>query len=231
MKQNTILIVDDEKDIQELLSYNLTKQGYSVILAGSGEEALTKLDKKYELIILDIMMPGIDGYTLCKEIRNNNLVNRDVPIIFLSAKDTEIDEIVGLELGADDFLVKPVSMNKLLARIKSNIRKKMEVVNNSIFWGSIEINKNTRSVYINSVKIMFTKTEFDILYLLMSKEGRVFKRDELLNFINEDTVVLDRVIDVHIKKIRDKLVDYKNIIVTVHGIGYSASKEILSGKN
>ena len=90
--------------------------------------------------------------------------------------DTEIDEILGLELGADDFLVKPVSMNKLLARIKSNIRKKIEVVDNNISWGPIEINKNTRSVYINSVKIMFTKTEFDILYLLMSKEGKVFKR-------------------------------------------------------
>jgi len=231
MKSPKILIVDDEIDILDLLSYNLEKQGYLVKKSNSAQKALNMMiEEIFDLVILDIMMPGMDGYTLCKKIRNVHSINQNVPIIFLSAKDTEIDEILGLELGADDFLVKPVSMNKLLARIKSNIRKKIEVVNSSISWGAIEANKDTRSVYINSVKIMFTKTEFDILYLLMSKEGKVFKRDELLNFINEDTVVLDRVIDVHIKKIRDKLLNYKNIIVTVHGIGYSASKEILSEK-
>ena len=144
MKSPKILIVDDEIDILDLLSYNLEKQGYLVEKSNSAQKALNMvIEEIFDLVILDIMMPGMDGYTLCQKIRNSNTINQNVPIIFLSAKDTEIDEILGLELGADDFLVKPVSINKLLARIKSNIRKKIEVVDNNISWGTIEINKKT----------------------------------------------------------------------------------------
>ena len=138
MKSPKILIVDDEIDILDLLSYNLEKQGYLVEKSNSAQKALNMvIEEIFDLVILDIMMPGMDGYTLCQKIRNSHSINQNVPIIFLSAKDTEIDEILGLELGADDFLVKPVSINKLLARIKSNIRKKIEVVNSSISWGAI----------------------------------------------------------------------------------------------
>ena len=228
MEKAKILIVDDDVDIQDLLSYNFINRGYHVRVASSGKEALKLLNEKFDLLILDIMMPEMNGYILCQHIRRSNTDNKNTPIIFLTAKDTEEDELFGFEMGADDFITKPISMQKLFARVKANIKRAKfdNNLSNNICWGELYIDQTGRSVRINSNLIKLTKTEFNLLLLLISKEGKVFSRDELLNNIQDNnTIVTDRVIDVHIKKIRDKLSKYGSIIETVHGVGYLARKD------
>ena len=227
MKSEKILIIDDELDIRDLLSYNLAKKGYEVNVASSAKEALKLLKDNFSLLVLDVMMPNMDGYQLCKYIRTSNLPNKNIPIIFLTAKDTEMDEVFGFEIGADDFITKPISMYKLLARINALIRRDSYHTNhsNKLNWGKLQINKDDRTVLINKKLITLTKTEFDLLFVLLSRQNKVFHRQELLDIINKDNVIVtDRVVDVHIKKIRDKLLDYKNIIETVHGVGYIGRK-------
>ena len=223
-----ILIVDDDKDIQDLLSYNLIKEGYQVRVASSGKEALKLLKEKFSLLILDVMMPKMNGYILCQQVRLLNTSNKNVPIIFLTAKDKEVDELFGFEMGADDFITKPISMYKLLARVKANIKRSKYDYDEqeNLCWGKLKINQKSRSVTINSEFIKLTKTEFDILFLLLSKENKVFRRNDILDVIqDQNTIVTDRVVDVHINKIRNKLSEYSSIIETVHGIGYASIKD------
>ncbi|MEG8945738.1 response regulator transcription factor [Rosettibacter firmus] len=217
-----ILLVDDEKDIIEFLKYNLEAEGYEVITAYNGMEALSKLSENPDLIVLDIMMPQLDGYETCKRIRSDKN-HTTTPIIFLTAKSSEIDEIHGLNIGADDYIRKPISPRKLIARIKSNLRK-VEINRNStgeISIGPLKINRNEYTVYVDNKKIILPRKEFEILAHLASNPGTVFTREKILSDIwGNDIIVVERTIDVHVRKIREKLGKYADLIETIKGVGY-----------
>ncbi|MBK7630450.1 MAG: response regulator transcription factor [Ignavibacteriales bacterium] len=220
-----ILLVDDEPDIVEFLKYNLEQQNFEVIVGHNGEEALQKLSEKPDLIVLDIMMPKLDGFETCKRIRQNKEFE-NVPIVFLTAKAGEIDEIKGLELGASDYIQKPISPNKLIARVKSNFRKAEGFISKKsepiqIKYGPININKETYEVFIDAEKKVFPRKEFEVLYFLINNPGRVFGREILLKEVwGADVYVVDRTVDVHIRKIREKLGNHADLIETVKGVGY-----------
>ena len=220
-----ILIVDDEKDILDLLEFNLEAEGYKTYKAKDGDEALQKAEsKKPDLILLDIMLPKKDGFEVLRELRVNAKTS-DIPVIFLTAKDSEIDEVVGLELGADDYIIKPISIRKLLARVKKAFRK--QVVSpvepsESLDFEGLSIDPSSYQVRVNDKEIMLTKKEFDILLYLARRPGRVVTRSILLDELwDENVVVIDRTVDVHIRKIREKLgSDFMNHIETIKGVGY-----------
>lgn len=218
-----ILLVDDEKDIVEFLEYNLIREGFEVITAYDGIEALRKLNKNPDLIILDIMMPGIDGYEVCRRIRENKDYS-DLPVIFLTARGAETDEIKGLELGASDFIKKPISPQKLIARVNSNLRKSTKELRDLplvLKIGPLEINREQYKVYIDNTEIVFPRKEFELLYFLASNPGKVFNREALLKTVwGLDVYVVDRTVDVHIRKIREKLNNYADLIETLKGVGY-----------
>lgn len=220
-----ILLVDDDLDIVEFLKYNLEQQNFEVIVGHNGEEALRKLIDKPDLILLDVMMPKLDGFETCKRIRENKEFE-NVPIIFLTAKSGEIDEIKGLELGASDYIQKPISPNKLIARVKSNLRK-AESFNLKqsgpikIKYGPIEINKEKYEVFIDGEKKVFPRKEFEVLYFFVNSPGKVFGREALLKEVwGANVYVVDRTVDVHIRKIREKLDKHADLIETVKGVGY-----------
>jgi two-component system, OmpR family, alkaline phosphatase synthesis response regulator PhoP len=221
-----VLLVDDEKDIVEFLQYNLESEGFEVISAFDGEMALSKITEKPDLIVLDVMMPKMNGYDVCKNIRMNEEYD-DIPIIFLTAKTTEFDELKGFDLGADDYVKKPISPKMLVARIKSKLKRANrteEKVTSSSFAiniGPLEINKDKYEVKINGQLIVLPKKEFSILYYLAAKPGKVFPRDRILNDVwGEDIYVIERTIDVHVRKIREKLGAHSNLIETIKGVGY-----------
>jgi two-component system alkaline phosphatase synthesis response regulator PhoP len=211
------------------LKYNLEKENYSVITAKNGFEALQKIELKPNLIILDLMMPIIDGLETLKKIKEKDEY-KDIPVIFLTAKTSESSEIAGLNSGASDFLFKPVSINKLLARIKAHLRRyaeKESISSTSIIEiEGLKIDPEKFIVTINSQPVEFSKTEFLILLLLASKRGRVFKRSNILDQVWGDNVyVTERTVDVHLLKIRKKLGEYAYLIETVKGIGYRFKDE------
>jgi len=220
-----ILLVDDEKDIVEFLQYNLEKEGFEVIIAYDGAQAIQKLVDKPDLIILDIMMPKINGFEVCKIIRETEGFER-TPIIFLTAKSSEMDEIKGLELGGDDFIRKPISPQKLIARVNANLRKREyssseEKSHLNLKIGPIEIDREKYVVKIDNKEVFFPKKEFELLYYLASQPGKVFNRDILLKKIwGDDIYVVERTIDVHVRKIREKLGKYEDLIETIKGVGY-----------
>jgi two-component system alkaline phosphatase synthesis response regulator PhoP len=225
-----ILIVDDEKDIRELISYNLKKENFLIESAMNGLEALNKLDSSFDLVILDVMMPELDGLETCKKIRASQERFHNIPIILLTAKDGEVNEIVGLEMGADDYIAKPVSMSKLVARVRAALRRghpsNDKKLLNSFQFGELEIDMDAHIVKCCGKKIILTKTEFELLYILVSQPNKVYRRDELLNrLVGSDVVVTDRVIDVHIRKIREKLDSCGHYIHTIRGVGYAAREE------
>jgi two-component system alkaline phosphatase synthesis response regulator PhoP len=219
--RNKILIVDDEEDLREMLNYNLTKSMYEVIEASNGEEALDILEKEsVDLVVLDIMMPGKDGYEVCKELRTKG---NKVPILFLTAKNGDYDEILGLELGADDYIKKPFNLRALISRIRTILRRTEErnIIQNVITIEGLKINLDTYEVIVDDKKIFFPRKEFELLFFLASHPGRVFTRDFLLDQIwKEESYVVDRTVDVHIGRIRKKLDRYKDYIQTVVGVGY-----------
>ncbi len=220
-----ILLVDDEKDIIEFLQYNLSNEGFKVITANDGSEAIEKLNQKPDLIILDVMMPKMDGYETCSRIRSLDEF-KNIPIIFLTAKSTELDEVHGLNLGADDFIQKPISTKKLIARVKSNLRKIDSTASNisgskELIIGPLAINREKYEVLLKGKEIFFPKKEFEILYYLASNPGKVFDREKILSDIwGDDIYVVARTIDVHVRKIREKLDKYADMIETIKGIGY-----------
>ncbi len=221
----TILLVDDEQSILDLLQFNLEAEGYNVLTAQDGETAVSLTQSETpDLVILDIMLPGKDGWEVLREIRQHPQT-RNVPVIFLTAKDSEIDEVVGLELGADDYIVKPISIRKLIARVKSRLRKSHTAEEDSsspLRFDGLEINPDQFLVRIDGEEKKFTKKEFQILEYLARRAGRVVTRDTLLDQIwGYDVVVTDRTIDVHIRKIREKLgAKYAGLIETFKGVGY-----------
>ena len=215
-----ILIVDDEPDIREILRYNLEKEGFSITEAVDGNDALDKVSKDLDLAILDIMMPGKDGYEVCRKIREQG---NTLPIVFLTAMDREFDEVRGLEVGGDDYVRKPFSPKMLIARINAIFRR-IDQINSkgtSIIFGELEINTSTYIAQLDGEELHLPRKEFELLAFFMSQPNIIFNRDELLGRIwEEDVFVVDRTIDVHINRIRSKLGPYKNWIETVKGIGY-----------
>ena len=220
-----ILLVDDEPDIVEFLKYNLERENFKVIKSYNGEEALNLLKEKPDLILLDIMMPGMSGYEVCKRIRENNQF-KDIPIVFLTALSQENDEIKGLEAGGSDFIKKPISTPKLIARVKANLRhtrssKSTTDEKRKLTFNKLIIDPETFKIFVNGQEKFFPKKEFILFHLLASQPGKVFTREEILKKVwGEDVMVIDRTIDVHIRKIREKLGSYSNSLVTIKGIGY-----------
>lgn len=224
--EKNIFIIDDEKDIQEILKVNLEKEGFKIYTYSSAEEALSGLEKRVpDLIILDIMMKGMDGYDFCKHIRSIHEY-KTIPVIFLSAKSEEFDRVLGLELGGDDYVTKPFSIKEILARIKAVFRR-VEMTSldrkqkDVIRYKGIEIYPNRYTLKVDGNDVQVTKTEFEILNLFMQYPGKIFTRDNIIDSIRgEDVYVVDRTIDVHVMNIRKKLGKYKNIISTFSGVGY-----------
>ena len=220
VKNKTVLIVDDEKDIRNIISYNLEKQGLKCITANNGDEALEKLSQSPDLIILDIMMPSKDGYEVCRTIRQQG---NTVPIIFLTAMDREFDEVKGLDYGGDDYLRKPFSPNLLVARINAIFRRidKIKQKGAVIEYDDLKINIESYTAEIDGKELTLPRKEFELLAFFMSQPNKVFTRESLLSSIWEDDVyVVDRTIDVHINRIRSKLLNFKNCIESVKGVGY-----------
>ncbi len=220
---NLIYVVEDDEDINELLVYNLKKEGFEVKPFLNSKEAYNSIKKDYpDLIILDIMLPDIDGLEFCKLLKSER-DTEDIPIIMLTAKSTEIDKIVGLELGADDYVTKPFSIRELIARIKAVLKrsKRSDRKNKIIRINKLEIDPSKIEVKIEGKSIDLTAKEFKLLLLLINSEGKVLTRDQILSSVWEtDLDVYDRTIDVHVKKLRDKLGKYSKCIKTVRGVGY-----------
>lgn len=219
----TILIADDEPDVLEFVQYNLQKEGFTVLTANNGQEAIDMAKKhRPHLIILDIMMPELDGMQACRELVAMPEM-KDTIIVFLTARSEEFTQVMALDLGADDYIAKPIRPRLLVSKIKSLLRRyqKTETPEDetTIAIADLLINKETYTLKMNGQPIDLPRKEFALLYLLASKPGRVFTREEILNKVwGTDVIVNDRTIDVHIRKLREKL--GKGYIKTLKGIGY-----------
>jgi two-component system, OmpR family, alkaline phosphatase synthesis response regulator PhoP len=225
MKQ-TLLLADDERDIVDFLRYNLEKEGFEILTARNGKEALAQAKKKPDLILLDVMMPEMNGHDAVRILKSDPLTAA-IPVIFLTARTSELDEVIGLELGADDYVTKPISIPKLIARIKSALRKKSDATQKAVeaeeilTHGKIRINRAHHRVTVAGKDVFFPKKEFEVLAYLIRHAGKVVTRESLLSAIwGADVFVVDRTIDVHIRKIREKLGDYASYIDTIKGVGY-----------
>lgn len=218
LDKNSILLVDDEEDILEFLSYSLEKQGYKIFTANDGNKGLM-LAKKHspDLVILDVMMPGMDGIELCEKIRQVPNLN-DTLILFLTARAEDYSELAGFGAGADDYITKPVKPKLLISRIKAILRRKNKTFSKQIKVDNIEIDKNKHTLFYSGKEIFIAKKEFNLLFYLMTLPGKVFTREEIIAEVWNDAVVGDRTIDVHIRKIREKIGDHH--IKTVKGVGY-----------
>ena len=226
-----ILVVDDEADLVELVSYNLRKEGFIVESASDGESALKKIKKgNYDLLILDLMLPGIQGIELCRIVRNDPK-NSGLPIIMLTAKGEEIDRIVGLEMGADDYMTKPFSPRELAARVKAVLRrfKEKPVMEKIMKIGDIEIDRERYTVTIRGKSVKLSATEFKLLLFLAERRGKVFSRGQLLDAVWRDEAFVEpRTVDVHIRRLRSNIeADPANprYIKTMRGIGYLFNEE------
>jgi len=217
-----ILIVDDEPDILELIEYNLKKEGYQVFLAHNGQEAVTEAKRSLpDLIVLDIMMPKMDGIEACRIMRTMPEF-KNTFMVFLTARSEEYSEIAGFNVGADDYIAKPIKPRALVSRINAILRRNApaeDITDNKLEIGDLVIDREAYLVYQKGVKVVLAKKEFELLYLLASKPGKVYTREVILKNIWEDSVVVtNRTIDVHIRKVREKLGD--DVISTVKGVGY-----------
>ena len=227
MKPAKILVVDDEDTLCEVLRFNLEVTGYDVDVAQSAEEALTKISQTpYNLVILDVMMGETSGFTLARKLKADK-DTKDIPIIFLTAKDSEDDMIAGLNIGADDYIFKPYTIRNIVARVGTVLRRTMPVEEepeedkNVIHVGELSIDTTSRSVYINGNYIRMPRKEYDILKLFVSTPGRVYTREEILSKIwGDDVVVIPRVVDVNVTRLRKKLGDFGDRIMTRSGYGY-----------
>jgi phosphate regulon transcriptional regulator PhoB len=221
-----IIVIDDEADIRELVTYNLKKEGFSVDTSPDGETGLSKIRKHlYDLVILDLMLPGIQGLELCKILRNDPKTS-NIPIIMLTAKGEEVDKILGLEMGADDYITKPFSPRELIARVKAVLRRtKHKTEEEKILKiGNLEIDKERYIVTISGNQVKLSATEFKLLVYLAERKGRVFSRDQLLDAIWRDEAFVEpRTVDVHIRRLRSSIEEdpaNPKYIKTLRGIGY-----------
>ncbi len=223
MRRNTVLIIDDEKDLIELVKYNLEKDGFDVIEATDGRSGFDIARQHLpDLVVLDLMMPGMDGLEVCRRLRADARTQR-LPVIMLTAKAAEADRVVGLEMGADDYVVKPFSPRELVARVKANLRRtaQADAPPAVVRVKDLVIDPDRHEVSYEGTPRTLTATEFRILSLLASRPGRVFSRDDIVaSALGRDAAVTDRTIDVHVTAIRKKLGEGNTMIETVRGFGY-----------
>lgn len=219
--KNKILVVDDEKDLCEILQFNLSSEGYEIDVAYSGEEALNMTIEKYDLLLLDVMMAGMSGFKFADKVRNE--IGLPVPIIFLTARETENDMLTGFNIGADDYLVKPFSIKELVARIKAILRRgtdaktKLKVLN----FESLSVDLERKLVTIQDKRTELTRKEFDILAMLVSNAGKYMSRQEIMDQVwADDIIVTERNVDVNIARLRKKIGKYGNNIKGRSGYGY-----------
>ncbi|MBD8349629.1 MULTISPECIES: response regulator transcription factor [unclassified Dysgonomonas] len=226
-KDISILIVDDEVDIREILQFNLENEGYKIDLAESAEEAIKKLTPDHKLILLDVMMGGISGFKMADQLRKSG---NYTPIIFLTAKDTENDMLTGFSIGGDDYISKPFSIKEVIARVKTVLKRTALPVQtnqgDTLSIGSLNIDMDMKTVSVSGKPIELTKTEFNILTLLVKNTGKVFSRSDILAKAWEgDGIVLERTVDVHIARLRKKIGVYGDHIVNRTGYGYNFVSE------
>lgn len=227
-----IMVVDDEEALVRLITYNLNKEGYATIPAYDGNEAWELILKDTpDLVILDLMLPGKDGLEICRDLRTHKI---NIPIIMLTAKDDEIDKVVGLEMGADDYVTKPFGVRELIARVRAVLRRKEELswdgeIEDELVIGSFIIKPDKYEIYHNGVLLGLTLKEYELLKILLDNKGKVLKRDYLLDVLwDYSESVNTRVLDVHISKLREKIeIDTRNpkYIRTVRGLGYKFEEE------
>lgn len=224
MNNPLIVVVEDEQAIQDVIAYNLRREGYEVLLAGHGNEGLALIQsKRPALVILDLMLPGIDGLSICQQLRADPKT-RSIPLMILSAKEEESDIVIGLSLGADDYLAKPFSPREMLARVKALLRRantSRSVSDDYIQVGPLAIDFSRFEAKLGGQPLKLTATEFKLLAELAGHPGRALTREHLLNrAVGDAVVVVDRNIDVHIRSVRKKLGDHAGMIETVRGLGY-----------
>ncbi|MEX2573836.1 MAG: response regulator transcription factor [Balneolaceae bacterium] len=226
--KHTILLVEDEPEPAEMMANFLKMNNYDVLVAHDGSTALEIIEKQasnIHLAILDIMVPDVDGREICRRIRSHPVI-RDIPVIFLTARDQEKDEIEGLELGADDYISKPASLGLVKARIDSLLRRQNPQTSNWIQYGDIYLDMEGKELYHNKERIELTSTEYTIVELFFKNPKRVYSRQEILERISDDErYVFDRTVDVHIKNLRLKMGEAAGIIKTYRGLGYGLNRE------
>ena len=220
-KEIKILLVDDELDILEIVGYNLSQEGYQIITATNGKEAIAKAKKEIpQLIIMDVMMPEMDGMEACEKIRDMPELS-NVIITFLTARSEDYSQVVGFDAGADDYITKPIKPKLLVSKVKALLRrlKSNDISAETLNVGGIEINREEYKIIKDNKEIVLPRKEFELFYLLASKPGKVFKREEILDKVwGNDVVVGGRTIDVHIRKLREKIGD--DFFKTIKGVGY-----------
>lgn len=227
MEENNmkILVVDDEQDLCEILKFNLETEGYQVETANSAEEALEKDVAGFDLLLLDVMMGGMSGFKMASQLKGNPMTAQ-IPIIFLTARDTENDTVTGFNLGADDYISKPFSIREVMVRIRAVLRRTAEKLGKveeptTLSYQGLVLNLDKKTVSIDGENVPFTKTEFELLHLLLEEKGRVFSRQELIDRVwPKDVMVLDRTVDVNITRMRKKIGKFAKCIVTRLGFGY-----------
>ena len=223
-----ILVIEDEPDIRKNLEYNLSREGFKVSTAGSLKDGFKSLDSNtYSLILLDLMLPDGSGLDLCKKIKSNSSLE-SIPIIILTARDDEVDKVVGFELGADDYVTKPFSVRELILRIKAILKRgqpKKEVVEVERQFGDLKIDIESHEVYVDDIQIDLTALEFKLLNQLVDTRGRVQSRDQLLEEVwGYSSEVTTRTVDTHIKRLRHKLGSMGKYVQTIRGVGYKFSR-------
>ena len=223
-----ILVIEDEPDIRKTLEYNLSREGYDVAVCGTLQEANKLLEPSLSLLVLDLMLPDGSGLDLCREIKKNSLLS-SIPIIILTAKDDEVDRVVGFELGADDYVTKPFSVRELILRIKAVLKRgevnKPELVEVERQFGDLSIDVDSHEVHVNSELVVLTALEFKLLKQLVDRRGRVQSRDQLLSDVwGYSSEVTTRTVDTHIKRLREKPGQMGKYVQTIRGIGYKCSR-------
>lgn len=225
MPNHLVVVIEDEEDIREVVLYNLRREGYDALGYESGSEGLEFIKAKHpDLVILDLMLPGLDGLSVCQQIRLDPAL-KSTPVIILSAKEEESDVVIGLGMGADDYMTKPFSARELVARVRSLLRRTENAgvshEQQKVIVDDLLIEVDRHQVSIAGVGISFTATEFKLLYQLASNPGKALSRDQLLSRVMRDgVIVVDRNIDVHIRRVRKKLGAYADRIQTIRGVGY-----------
>ncbi len=223
MNKKKIIVVEDEPDLVDVVTYNLKREGYLVLAAQRGDEGLNLIrSERPDLVLLDLMLPGMDGLSICRQMKSDSSLS-EIPIIIASAKGEESDVVIGLEMGADDYLAKPFSPRELLARIKAVLRRgaPRDLSKDRVVIRDLVIDSGKHEVRIEDEIVSLTSTEFKLLHHLASSKGRAFSREQLLNkVVGMGVVVVDRNIDVHIRAVRKKLGNHSNMIQTIRGVGY-----------
>jgi|TARA_B110000914_G_scaffold46733_1_gene39755 two-component system phosphate regulon response regulator PhoB len=226
---NKVLVIEDEPDIRKTLEYNLTREGFKVSGCGSIKEAKKLIEiPNFSIILLDLMLPDGSGLDLCREVKSNSLT-KDIPIIILTAKDDEVDKVVGFELGADDYVTKPFSVRELILRVKAILKRNAKPLSTPLEinrnFGSLKMDIESHEVFIDDKEIILTALEFKLLNQLVERRGRVQTRDQLLSDVwGYSSDITTRTVDTHIKRLREKLGSMGKYVQTIRGVGYKFSR-------